>query len=207
MRSFGGHPAEVAVGAGQALVAELGGDEFGRQPLGGQFGRVGEPQALGVDPLRDPGLLGQPGQQLAHVGRVERPARQRAEQRRALGQDEAPDRASSHSADDPSAAVDAGDPVPALADPHPDAETPRLGVDVRGQERQGLVEPQARPVQRDQQSPVAEAGGAPVEQAPSSARNSSASGAREELPALVGRHPQSVSRHLHTIRPAPAAGG
>ena len=54
---------------------------LGRHPFGGEFGGVGEAQPLGVDPLVDPRLLGQPGQQLSHVGGVDRPAGQCAEER------------------------------------------------------------------------------------------------------------------------------
>src|SRR3954454_13349984 len=57
----GGYPLEVAVGAGQALVAQLGLDDLGRQALGGQLDGVGVAQALGVDPLADPGLGRQAG--------------------------------------------------------------------------------------------------------------------------------------------------
>src|SRR5581483_2400225 len=49
----GRDPAQIPVGAGQALVAELGLDELGGEALGGELRGVGVPQALGVDPLGD----------------------------------------------------------------------------------------------------------------------------------------------------------
>src|SRR2546423_15533284 len=51
----GRDPLQVAVGAGQALVAQLSLDDLDREALGGQLGGVGVAPTLGVDPPPDPG--------------------------------------------------------------------------------------------------------------------------------------------------------
>jgi len=76
----GGDVAEVAVGDGQAGVAELVLDEVDGVALFGEFGGVGVAQAVGVDPFVDAGPGGEAGEELTQVGRVEGPAGQGAEQ-------------------------------------------------------------------------------------------------------------------------------
>src|SRR5687768_4075778 len=73
--------AQIATGAGQALVTELGLDDLRREPLGGQLDGVAVAQPLGVDPFGEAGLLRQAGKELPDVGRLERASRQGAEQR------------------------------------------------------------------------------------------------------------------------------
>ena len=73
----GGDVAEVAVGDGEAGVAELALDEVDRVALFGEFGGVGVAEAVGVDPLVDPSLGAQAGEELPHLGALEWPAGQR----------------------------------------------------------------------------------------------------------------------------------
>ena len=63
--------AEVAVGDGQAGVAELVLDEVDGVALFGEFGGVGVAQAVGVDAFVDPGPGGEAGEELADIARVE----------------------------------------------------------------------------------------------------------------------------------------
>jgi len=67
----GGDVAEVAVGDGEAGVAELALDEVDRVALFGEFGGVGVAEAVGVDPLVHAGPGGEAGEELADIARVE----------------------------------------------------------------------------------------------------------------------------------------
>jgi hypothetical protein len=67
----GGDVAEVAVGDGQACVAELVLDEVDGVALVGEFGGVGVAEVVGVDSFVHAGSPGEVGEELADVGGVE----------------------------------------------------------------------------------------------------------------------------------------
>ena len=124
---------------------------------------MGVPQPLGVDTLVDPGLLGQPGQQLPHVGGMEGPTGQGAEQRPVGGEAEGAAHPEPLLDEGQGRGVDSGGPVVAgMARRRvapADVDDPPADVDVVGEQGQGLVEAQAGPVEHDHQGPVPDAGG------------------------------------------------
>ncbi len=73
---------KVAIGHRQAGVAECVADHVDRGPLPRQLGGVGVPEAVGVHPPVHAGLCRQARQQPPHVGAVNPPAVQGAEDRR-----------------------------------------------------------------------------------------------------------------------------
>jgi hypothetical protein len=73
--------AEVAIRHRQVRMAELPLNYVHRYALSRQLGGVRVAESMRVDPLLDPGLSCEPGQELPEVRRIERRSVERAEQR------------------------------------------------------------------------------------------------------------------------------